>query len=75
MYFCYFHFENTALGAVNDLICAAFKAALKRFTVRRGKHSDIFNDNDRNVAVAHNELRTIRKCLCELKGEKKLKLI
>ncbi|UYV61853.1 hypothetical protein LAZ67_1006857 [Cordylochernes scorpioides] len=42
---------------VSDLSSAAFLAALKRFTSRRGKLSDIISDNGTTFRIANNILR------------------
>ncbi|XP_023223405.1 uncharacterized protein LOC111624721 [Centruroides sculpturatus] len=51
------------LEVVSDLTTAAFIAALRRFTSRRGKPTDIFSDNGTNFVGANNELRELLQFL------------
>ncbi|XP_067122550.1 uncharacterized protein [Centruroides vittatus] len=51
------------LEVVSDLTTTAFIAALRRFTSRRGKPTDIFSDNGTNFVGANNELRELLQFL------------
>ncbi|XP_026464750.1 uncharacterized protein LOC113376024 [Ctenocephalides felis] len=48
---------------VSDLTAECFLAALRRFTARRGKPSDIFSDNGTNFVGANSELNELSKFL------------
>ena len=47
------------LEIVSDMTSDGFVAALKRFIARRGKPSNIYSDNGKNVIGAHNDLREL----------------
>ncbi|XP_055714768.1 uncharacterized protein LOC129808888 [Phlebotomus papatasi] len=60
------------LELVTELSAEAFIAALKRFTARRGKPSDIFCDNATNFVGASGQLTEIHRFLTEKSLKEKI---
>ncbi|XP_046383976.1 uncharacterized protein LOC124154345 [Ischnura elegans] len=70
--FVCFSTKAVHLELVGDLTTEAFLGALKRFTSRRGKCSDIYSDNGTNFVGANRELKDLKKVFSSKSHQERL---
>ncbi|XP_046382360.1 uncharacterized protein LOC124153308 [Ischnura elegans] len=70
--FVFFSTKAVHLELVGDLTTEAFLGALKRFTSRRGKCSDIYSDNGTHFVGANRELKDLKKVFSSKSHQERL---